>query len=120
GYPAIALTTDTSILTAVGNDYSFDSVFARQVGALGRAGDVFIGLSTSGNSEHIIRALAAARTQGLATISLTGKEGGKMKGLADIDIIVPSSETPRIQEAHLLIIHSICEVIDERLATEGL
>lgn len=116
GYPAIALTTDTSILTAVGNDYAFDTIFARQVEALGRAGDVFIGLSTSGNSENIIRALVEARSRGISTISLTGKGGGGMKGMADIDIIVPSDDTPRIQEAHLLIIHSICEVLDGQLA----
>jgi D-sedoheptulose 7-phosphate isomerase len=116
GYPAIALTTDTSILTAVGNDYAFDAVFARQVEALGRSGDVFVGLSSSGNSENIINALKKARARGLSTVSFTGKGGGKMKGLADIDIIVPSDETPRIQEAHLCIIHGICEMLDERLA----
>lgn len=116
GYPAIALTTDTSILTAVGNDYDFDSIFARQIEALGRAGDVFIGLSTSGNSKNIINAIERARAQSLTTISLTGKDGGKMKGMADIDLIVPSDETPRIQETHLLIVHSICEALDSRLS----
>lgn len=115
GYPAIALTTDTSILTAVGNDYDFDSIFARQIEALGRAGDVFIGLSTSGNSGNIISALTKARAQSLSTISLSGKDGGKMKGMADIELIVPSEETPRIQEAHLLIVHAICEALDARL-----
>jgi len=116
GYPAIALTTDTSILTAVGNDYDFDSIFARQIEALGRAGDVFIGLSTSGNSGNIISALNKAHAQGLATISLIGKDGGKMQGMADVDLIVPSDETPRIQEAHLLVIHVICEALDARLS----
>jgi len=116
GYPAIALTTDTSILTAVGNDYSFDAIFSRQVSALGKPGDVFVGLSTSGNSQNIIAAIQAARTNGLKTISLIGKDGGKMWGLAEIDIVVPSNETPRIQEIHLLIIHTICDYLDIKLS----
>jgi D-sedoheptulose 7-phosphate isomerase len=116
GYSAIALTTDTSILTAIGNDYDFRSIFARQVEALGKSGDIFIGLSTSGNSENIIRALEQARMQGIFTVSFLGKGGGKMKGMADFDLIVPSDETPRIQEAHLVMIHSICEMIDIKLS----
>lgn len=116
GYPAIALTTDTSILTAIGNDYDFRSIFARQIEALGKKGDVFIGLSTSGNSGNIIDALKKAREQGLFTVSFLGKDGGKMRGMADIDLIVPSEETPRIQEAHLIMIHSICEMLDSKLS----
>lgn len=116
GYSAIALTTDTSILTAIGNDYDFRSIFSRQVEALGEQGDVFVGLSTSGNSENIIDALKKAHEQGLFTVSFIGKDGGKMKGIADIDLIVPSEETPRIQEAHLIMIHSICEMLDSKLS----
>lgn len=116
GYPAIALTTDSSILTAIGNDYDFRSIFSRQVEALGMRGDVFVGLSTSGNSKNVIDALQNARGQGLFTVSFLGKGGGQMKGMADIDLIVPSEETARIQEAHLVMIHSLCEMLDDKLS----
>lgn len=113
GLPAVALTTDTSILTAVGNDYGFDAVFARQVEALVRAGDVVVGLSTSGNSPNVVKALQAARAKGAATVGLTGRGGGKMTALCDLCIGVPSDVTARIQEAHALIGHIACQLVDE-------
>lgn len=109
---AIALTTDTSILTAVGNDYSYDEVFSRQIRALGRPGDCLIGMSTSGNSGNVIEALRVAKAQGLKSIALIGRDGGLMKGLADVEIIVPSNTTSRIQEAHGFIGHSMCEGVE--------
>lgn len=115
GYPAVALTVDTSILTAIGNDYGYETVFARQLEALGTAGDVFVALSTSGNSDNLIRALEVARARDIHTISLSGKDGGKARGMAGIECIVPSDETPRIQEIHLLLIHAMCERIDANL-----
>jgi phosphoheptose isomerase len=117
--PAVALTTDTSTLTAVGNDYGYDSVFSRQVTGLGRRGDALLAISTSGNSENVIAAVAAAQAKGMAVIALTGRDGGRMAGAltsSDIEIRVPSSRTIRIQEVHLLIIHSLCDVIDQVLA----
>ncbi|CAM2066433.1 D-sedoheptulose 7-phosphate isomerase [Sulfidibacter corallicola] len=111
--PAIALTTDTSILTAVGNDYGYDQVFSRQVEGLGKAGDVFIGISTSGNSENLVRALESAKALGVTTVALVGKSGGKMKDLADIVLLVPSQNTPRIQEAQQWIWHTWCSLIDQ-------
>jgi D-sedoheptulose 7-phosphate isomerase len=116
GLRAIALTTDTSILTAVGNDYGFEEVFARQVEALSGPGDLAIGLSTSGNSENVVRGLAAARRRGTATIALLGEAGGRTIGHADVSILVPSNETARIQEAHIAMIHAFCELVDERFA----
>ncbi len=113
--PSIALSTNTSIVTAIGNDYGFERVFARQIEALARSGDVAIGISTSGNSPNIIEALAAAREKGCATIGMTGESGGKMTGLVDVLINVPSTETPRIQENHILIGHLICEMIEQEL-----
>lgn len=111
--PAIALTTDTSILTAVGNDYGFDAIFSRQVAGLGKPGDVFIGISTSGQSGNVIAAMNAAKQLGITTVTLLGKSGGKMADLGDFNLIVPSRETPRIQEAHHWIYHTWCEIIDE-------
>jgi D-sedoheptulose 7-phosphate isomerase len=115
GLAAVALTTDTSILTAVGNDYGFDRVFSRQIEAIGNNGDVFIALSTSGNSVNIIEALKACRLKGITSIGLTGSAEGKMKDHCDLLIKVPSSETPRIQEMHILIAHIICAIIEEAL-----
>jgi D-sedoheptulose 7-phosphate isomerase len=115
GYPAIALTTDSSVLTAWGNDYDFDTVFARQVEALGNKNDIFFGISTSGNSKNIIKAFAKAKEQGLITVSLLGKDGGALKGVADLEIIVPSDDVPRIQESHIMIIHIICEEVEKKL-----
>jgi D-sedoheptulose 7-phosphate isomerase len=115
GLPAIALTTDTSILTAVGNDHGFSSLFARQINALGNEGDVFVGISTSGNSPNIIEALRACREEKIITIGLTGSSGGKMKDLCDICLNVPSDETPRVQEVHILIGHIICRIVEAKL-----
>ncbi len=112
---AIALTTDSSILTAIGNDYGFEDVFARQVQALGRPGDVFIAISTSGNSPNILKAIEAAKSIGLVVIGLTGRTGGKMKALCDVCLCAPSDSTPRIQECHLVIEHSLCACIEEAL-----
>ncbi len=107
----LALTTDTSILTAVGNDYAFDEIFSKQVRALGREGDVLMGISTSGNSRNILKAMDDAREMGILTVALTG-EGGTMKEKADFAIAVPDGNTPRVQEAHILIGHILCELIE--------
>lgn len=114
GLAAIALTTDSSALTAIGNDYGFERLFARQVEALGRAGDVFIGLSTSGNSRNVLAALDSAARLGLTRVALCG-EGGRIHALADHVLAVPSAHTPRIQEGHGLIGHALCALIEERL-----
>lgn len=113
--PAIALTTDTSILTAIGNDYGFDKVFSRQVEWLGNKNDIFIWLSTSGNSKDIIEAMKVAKEKGLICIGLLWKDGGHIKDYADYALIVESNDTPRIQETHLVIYHTICEEIEKRL-----
>ena len=118
-HSALALSVDTSILTAWSNDYHFDFVFARQVEAHGRKGDVFIGITTSGNSKNIIEALRVAKTQGLATISLLGKGGGKAKGIADAEFVVPSSSTARIQEIHNILIHALTDETEQRLHNPG-
>lgn len=112
GLPALALTTDTSILTAVGNDYGYEHLFRRQIEANGQRGDVFLGISTSGNSPNILRALEAARLKGISTFGLTGKTGGKMRELCDHCLCVPSEDTPRIQEAHILIGHTLCAMVE--------
>jgi D-sedoheptulose 7-phosphate isomerase len=113
--PAIALTANTSDLTAIGNDYGYDHVFARLVEAHGRAGDVAVAISTSGNSRNVLEAVAVARQRGLATIGLIGRGGGKLAGCVDLPIVVPSDRTPRIQENHIAIIHVLCELIDDAL-----
>lgn len=115
GLPSIALTTDSSILTSIGNDYGFDKVFSRQVKAMGNTGDVFIGISTSGKSENIIEALKTCSEAGISTVAFTGAEGGVMKKQCDICIEIPSKETPRIQEVHILIGHIICSIVEEEL-----
>ncbi len=112
---SIALTTDTSVLTCVANDYSYDDIFARQVEALGRPGDVLIGISTSGNSVNVLRAFKAAKEMDLMTIALLGKGGGPCKDLADHALVIPSDSTARIQEAHILIGHILCELIEQEL-----
>ena len=112
-YPAIALTTDTSILTAHPNDFSFDTLFARQVEALGSAGDCLIAFSTSGNSENIIQACTTAKQKQMTSIGLMGGNGGRLKALVDMPIVIPSSTTARIQESHMLIYHWWCEMLDE-------
>ena len=112
---AEALTVNTSYLTAVANDYSFDEVFARLVRAKGRKGDVLVALSTSGNSANIVKAVEAANEAGMITIGLTGKSGGKMKGLCTYLLNVPSNDTPRIQEAHILLGHILCEIVESNV-----
>lgn len=116
GLPAVALTTDTSILTAVGNDYGFDTIFARQIEALVRTGDVVVGLSTSGNSPNVVQAFEAAKRMGAATIGLTGRSGGKMAAICDLCIRVPAEATARIQEIHILIGHLVCQLVDEEFS----
>ena len=113
--PAIALSTDTSILTAVGNDYGFDLVFRRQVEALAEEGDVVVGISTSGSSQNVYAALLLAGEVGCRTIGLLGKDGGTIAGIVDIPLTVPVQDTPRVQEAHITIIHIICELVEKRL-----
>ena len=113
--PAIALTTDTSILTALGNDYGFDRIFARQVEGLARKGDVVVGISTSGNSTNVLAAMEKARELGCRTIGLLGKDGGTIKGQADLALVVPSSDTPRIQEGHALVYHILCGLVEREV-----
>jgi D-sedoheptulose 7-phosphate isomerase len=113
--PALALHGNTSSLTAIGNDYGYDEVFAREVGAHGRAGDVLLAISTSGNSRNIVRAIEAAREKGMAVIGLAGESGGKIRDLCDVCLCVPSTSTPRIQECHILIGHTICELLEQIL-----
>jgi phosphoheptose isomerase len=114
-FPAINLTADGSLLTATANDYGFEEVFARQVRAFGKTGDVLIAVSTSGRSKNIVRALEEARRLRLSSIALLGKDGGDAKGLATVDLVVPSQVTARIQEAHKFIFHVICELVDPSL-----
>ena len=115
GIASIALTTDTSIITAIGNDYGYDKLFSRQIQAQGSAGDVFIGISTSGNSANLVEALRMCGPKGIKTIGLTGFTGGEMDSMCDLCIKVPSGETPRIQESHILIGHIICCIVEEKL-----
>lgn len=119
GLPALALTTDSSILTAIGNDYGYEKLFSRQIQANGVAGDMFVGISTSGNSQNILEALKECKNQKITTVGLTGAHGGKMEELCDYCIKVPSTETPRIQEAHILIGHIICSIVEEALFGQG-
>ncbi len=115
-YPAIALTTDTSIITSCANDFSFNKIFARQVEALGNHGDVAIAISTSGNSKNVIEAIKTSRKKGLYVIGLTGETGGKMKNLCDILINAKSKETMYIQQVHIVFIHLICDEVEKKLA----
>jgi D-sedoheptulose 7-phosphate isomerase len=116
GLPAIALTTDTAVLTSVANDYGFETVFARQVEALGRPGDLLVGLSTSGNSANVLRALECAGRLGLFRVGLTGAGGGKLRECCELWLGVPSRNTARIQEAHMLIGHIVCDLVERRVA----
>ena len=118
--PALALTTDTSNLTAIGNDYGYDQVFSRQLEGMGQEGDLFIGISTSGNSQNILNAFTSAKAKGITTVALTGRDGGKMAEVADYTLIVPSDATPRIQESHLLIEHMICDAIEKEMFGNGI
>jgi len=113
GLPAIALTTDTSALTAIGNDFGYEKIFERQVEALANEGDVLLGISTSGNSDNVLRALFLGRKMGCKTIGFSGKDGGHMGKFCDINIVIPSDDTPRIQEMHILIGHIICQAVDD-------
>ena len=117
--PSLALTTDTSNLTAIGNDYGYDKVFSRQLEGMGQRGDIFIGISTSGNSVNIINAFNAAKNKGITTVALVGRDGGKMAEIADISLIVPSNSTPRIQESHILIGHILCDIIEKEIFGDG-
>ena len=113
GLPAIALTTDTSALTSISNDYGYNHVFDRQVEALASEGDVVIGISTGGNSGNVISALKLAKDIGCKTIGFSGRDGGEMNALCDINLVVPATDTPRIQEMHILIGHTLCHLIDQ-------
>lgn len=113
--PAIALTVDTSILTAIGNDYGYEDVFSRQLEALAQEGDVFLAISTSGNSKNILKAIKVAKERRIKVVGLTGQNGGEMKAMCDEIIMVPSSVTPRIQECHILIGHIICALIEAKI-----
>jgi D-sedoheptulose 7-phosphate isomerase len=113
--PAIALTTDSSILTSVSNDFTFNEIFAKQIRALGKEGDVAIGITTSGNSPNIIKAFEVAKEMGMKTVAFTGNDGGAIGKMANFALIVPSTSTPRIQEAHILIGHILCEMVEHSL-----
>jgi D-sedoheptulose 7-phosphate isomerase len=119
GLPALALTVNSSCVTAIGNDYGFERVFARQIEALGKEGDVAVGISTSGNSSNVVRALEAAKSKSIFTVALTGASGGTIKDVADCTIRIPSEETPRIQECHILTGHVICEIAELMLFGES-
>lgn len=116
GFCAIALTTNTSILTAIGNDYGFEDIFSRQIQALGKKGDVAIGISTSGNAKNVLRAIKEAQVLEMKTICFTGKQGGKLLKIADICLTAPSNSTPFIQQVHCSSIHSICEIVEKMLS----
>ena len=115
GWPAVALTADTSVLTAVGNDFGFDAVFARQVEALGRPGDLAIGITTSGRSPNVVRGLEAAKARGVRTIALTGADGGAAGRLAEVHVNVPETVTARVQEAHITVLHLWCALVDREV-----
>ena len=113
--PAVALTTDTSILTSISNDIAFAEIFAKQLRALGKEGDVAIGISTSGNSSNVLKAFEVAKEMGMKTVALTGNDGGGLAKMADFSLVVSSSSTPRIQEAHILIGHILCEMVEHKI-----
>jgi D-sedoheptulose 7-phosphate isomerase len=115
GFPAVALTTDPSIVTAVSNDFGFEAVFARQVEAFGRAGDLAVGITTSGNSPNVVRGLEAAKARGLRTIALTGNDGGAAGRLAEVHVNVPEAVTARVQEAHMTVLHLLCAFVDREV-----
>lgn len=115
GWPALALTVDTSALTAIGNDFGFEEVFSRQVAALGRPGDVLIAISTSGRSPNVLRAVETARTLGLKTVGFAGRDGGPLAALVDVALVVPSDDTARVQECHITLGHILCDLVEEAL-----
>jgi D-sedoheptulose 7-phosphate isomerase len=115
GLPAMALTTDASTITSISNDYAYEEIFSKQVRALGKSGDVLLGISTSGNSENVIRAITAAHERGMKVVALSGRDGGRMADMfeeGDVEIRVPATRTARIQEVHLVCIHALCDIID--------
>ncbi len=123
GLPAMALTTDSSTLTSISNDYAYEEIFSKQVRALGKPGDVLLAISTSGNSANVIRAIEAAHDRSMSVVAMTGRDGGDMAGLyhgSDVEIRVPASRTARIQEVHLVVIHCLCDIIDQTLLGDGL
>ena len=113
--PAIALTTDTSILTSISNDFAFNEIFAKQLRAIGKEGDVAIGISTSGNSSNVVKAFEVAKEMGIKTVALSGNDGGVLAKMADVSLVVSSTSTPRIQETHILIGHILCEMVEHQL-----
>ncbi|WP_276890543.1 D-sedoheptulose 7-phosphate isomerase [Helicobacter japonicus] len=119
GLAGIALSVDTSALTAIGNDYGFEFVFSRQVEALAQKGDVFFGISTSGNSANVLQAAKVARDIGCGIIGLSGRDGGKLNEICDINLIMPDNDTPRIQELHILVIHILCDIIEKASIDKG-
>ena len=119
GMPALALHANSSALTAIANDYGYDHIFSRQIEALAVADDVAVGISTSGNSRNVVEGLALARKMGLFTVGLTGGSGGRMREFADALIAVPSNETPRIQECHILVGHALCDAVEQAMATQA-
>lgn len=119
GIPAIALTANSTVMTAISNDYDYESAFAKQVRALGNEGDILIGISTSGNSGNVVKAFAEAKEMGIKTVGFTGRSGGKMKQCSDYLLNVTSDRTPRIQEMHILLIHTICGLIEDGLWKDG-
>jgi D-sedoheptulose 7-phosphate isomerase len=118
--PSLALTTDTSNLTAIGNDYGYEQVFSRQLEGMGQEGDLFIGISTSGNSANIVKAFESAKKKGIMTVALTGRDGGEMAKIADIAMVIPSNDTPRIQESHILVGHILCDIIEKEIFGDGI
>jgi D-sedoheptulose 7-phosphate isomerase len=118
--PAIALTTDTSIITSIGNDYSFNDIFSKQVKAIGMEGDVLLAISTSGNATNVISAAKAARGLGIYTVALTGRDGGRLSPLVDMALVVKSNATPRIQEVHHFVLHMVCQLVDYLLFQQGI
>ncbi len=117
--PAVALSTDTSVLTSISNDYSFNEVFSKQIEALGQPGDILIGISTSGNSTNVANAVKTAKSKGIFCVGLLGKNGGIIKELCDLDITVNSNSTPRIQEMHIFIIHTICQMVEDNVCLKN-
>ncbi len=119
GYPAIALTTDTSIITSIANDYSYERIFSRQIEALAEKGDIVIGMSTSGNSRNVMEGFIVAEKIGCKTVALLGKDGGMLKNYSDFKLIIPSDTTARVQECHILIIHLLCDLFEKELIDNG-
>lgn len=118
GLSCVCLNTDTSVMTCVANDYGYEDVFARQIEGIGQKGDVFIGISTSGNSKNIVKAVEKSKEMGITTIGFLGKDGGNLKGMVDEDLVIPYKSTARVQEHHIMSIHLICEIVEKEMAGE--